>query len=65
MDSDDMFLSENVLSSMTNIALKGNFDIIIFNSIYTDLKPDVYTTQISLIYCDKSHKLNLFYFNLI
>ena len=32
-----MFLNEDILSSMTNIALKGNFDIIIFNSIYTDL----------------------------
>ena len=62
MDSDDMFLSENVLSSMTNIALKGNFDIIIFNSIYTDLKPDDYTTQISLVYLELTHKPNLVLF---
>ena len=62
MDSDDMFLNEDILSSMTNIALKGNFDIIIFNSIYTDLKPDVYTTQISLVYLELSHKSNLVLF---
>ena len=36
VDGDDMLLNEDTLSSITNIALKGNFDIIIFNSIYTD-----------------------------
>ena len=57
-----MLLNEDALSSITNIALKGNFDIIMFNSIYTDLKPDVYTTQISLTYWDKNHKPNLVLF---
>ena len=62
VDGDDMLLNEDALSSITNIALKGNFDIIMFNSIYTDLKPDVYTTQISLTYWDKNHKPNLVLF---
>ena len=62
MDSDDMLLNEDVLSSITNIALKGNFDIIIFNSIYSDFKPDVYTTEISLPFWEKGHKPNLVLF---
>ena len=57
-----MLLNEDTLSSITNIALKGNFDIVIFNSIYTDLKPDVYTTKISLTDWDKIHKPNLVLF---
>ena len=32
LDSDDMILDEDVLSVLTKIAYKGNFDIIIFNS---------------------------------
>ena len=35
MDGDDMYLSNDVLSSITKIALKSNIDIIIFNSIYS------------------------------
>ncbi len=57
-----MFLTEDVLSSITNIALKGNFDIIIFNSIYIDLQPDVYTTNISLSYLERNHEPNLVLF---
>ena len=62
MDGDDMFSNEYVLWTITNIAYKGNFDIIIFNSIVTDLKPDVYTTKISLSSYEKSHKPNLVLF---
>ena len=62
VDGDDMLLNEDTLSSITNIALKGNFDIIIFDSIYTDLKPDVYTTQISISYWERYHKPNLVLF---
>ena len=62
MDGDDMFLNEDTLSSITNIALKGNFDIIIYNSIYSDLKPDVYRTQISLPYWEMNHKPNIVLF---
>jgi len=57
-----MLLNEDTLSSITNIALKGNFDIVIFNSIYTDLKPDVYTAKISITDWDKIHKPNLVLF---
>jgi len=62
VDGDNMLLNEDTLSSITNIALKGNFDIVIFNSIYTDLKLDVYTTKISLTDWDKIHKPNLVLF---
>ena len=33
LDSDDMFLSEDIFSTMINISNKGNFDIIAFKSI--------------------------------
>ena len=62
MDGDDMYLDENVLSSIINIAYKGNFDIIIFNSIVTDLKPDVYTTKITTSFLEVNHKPNLVLF---
>ena len=58
LDSDDMFLDKDVFSILLNIITKGNFDIIIYNSIYTDLKPDVYTTQIAPTYFDNKHKPN-------
>ena len=58
LDSDDMILDEDVLSVLTKIAYKGNFDIIIFNSIYTDLKPDVNTTKIGATIYESSHKPN-------
>ena len=47
-DSYDMYLDEYVLSTITNIAYKGSFDIIIFESITTNLKPDVNTTKIHI-----------------
>ena len=59
MDSDDMYLDEYVISSIRNIANKGNFDIIIFNLICTDLKPDVYTTNIFLSALEINNKPNL------
>ena len=59
MDADDMFLDGDVFSVTTNIAYKGNFDIIIFNTIYTDLKPDVYTAKVEPTYFDRNHKPNL------
>jgi glycosyltransferase involved in cell wall biosynthesis len=58
LDSDDMILDQDVLSVLTKIAYKGNFDIIIFNSIYTDLKPDVNTTKIGATIYESSHKPN-------
>ena len=55
MDSDDMFLDKDVVFVLTNIISKGNFDIIIYNSISTDLKPDVYTTKVAKSWYDHSH----------
>jgi glycosyltransferase involved in cell wall biosynthesis len=62
MDSDDMFLDEDVLFILTNIISKGNFDIIIYNSISTDLKPNVYTTKFAPTIYDYKHKPNLVLF---
>ena len=62
MDIDDMFLDQDVFSVITNIAYKGNFDIIIFNSVYTDLKSDVYTAEVGPTYFDRNHKPNLVLF---
>ena len=55
MDSDDMFLDKDVFTILTNSISKGNFDIIIYNSISTNLKPDVYTTKFSPTPLDKNH----------
>ena len=59
IDSDDMFLNFDVFSTIINIADKGNFDILIFNSIISDLKPNVYSTKIYTHPLEKSHKSNL------
>ena len=58
MDGDDMYLSNDVLSSITKIALKSNIDIIIFNSLYSSLKPGVYTTKNFLSYFERKYKPN-------
>jgi hypothetical protein len=58
MDSDDMILDKDVFSILLNIISKGNFDIIIYNSISTNLKPDVYTTKIAPTDFDNNHKPN-------
>ena len=55
MDSDDMFLDKDVFSILTNSISKGNFDIIIYNSISTNLKPDVYNTQFAPTSFDNNH----------
>ena len=62
VDSDDMYLDEYVLSTITNIAYKGNFDIVIFNSVYTNLKPNAYTTEVEPTYFDRNHQPNLVLF---
>ena len=62
MDSDDMFLDKDVFSVITNIAYKGNFDIVIYNTIYTDLIPDVYTAKVEPTIFDFNHKPNLVLF---
>ena len=62
MDSDDMFLDKDVFSVLINTAYKGNFDIVIYNTIYTDLKPDVYTAEVEPTIFDFNHQPNLVLF---
>ena len=62
LDGDDMYLSKDVLYSITKIALKGNYDLIIFNSIYSTLKPDVNTTKIIPSRFEIKHKPNVILF---
>ena len=59
VDSDDMLLDKDVFSTITNISDKGNFDIVVFNSINTNLKPDVFSTNINLLYFEGGHKPNV------
>ena len=59
IDSDDMLLDKDVFSTITNISDKGNFDIVVFNSINTNLKPDVFSTNINLLYFEGGHKPNI------
>ena len=59
MDSDDMLLNKDVLSTITNIAYKGNFDIVTFNSVCSDLKPNVYQAKIHLSEYEGKHYPNL------
>ena len=58
MDSDDMFLDKDVFCVLLNIAIRGNFDIIIYNSISTNLKPDIYNTLIRPTRFDRNHRPN-------
>jgi glycosyltransferase involved in cell wall biosynthesis len=58
IDSDDMFLDKDIFSIITNFAEKENLDITIFNSIITDLKPNIYSTKINKDPFEESHKIN-------
>ena len=62
IDSDDMILNNDIFSRTTKIADKWNFDIIIFNSIITDLKPNLHSTKIKIHYDEKFRKKNLVLF---
>ncbi len=62
IDSDDMFLNFDVFYTVVNIADKGNFDILIFNSIVSDLKPNVYSTKIYTHIYERFHRPNLVLF---
>ena len=62
IDSDDLFLDKDVFYSLIHIAKNSNIDILIFNSIITDLKPNIYSTNIFLNPYEKAHKPNLFLF---
>ena len=53
-----MFLDKDVLSTITNIAEIENLDITIFNSIITDLKPNINSTKIKLDSYERNHKAN-------
>jgi len=45
IDSDDILLDKDVFSTITNIADKGNFDIVIFGVLISPLSPDAYSTS--------------------
>ncbi len=62
MNSGDMFMDKDVFSVIANIAYKGNFDIVIFNSVYTYLKPDVFSTNVEPSFFGRNHKSNLVLF---
>ena len=58
MDADDMFLNKDVFDILVNIEIKGNFDIIIFNSISSTLKPHLLFTLYSPYWFDRNHEPN-------
>ena len=58
MDADDMFLNKDVFDILVNIEIKGNFDIIIFNSISSTLKPHLLFTSYSPDWFDRNHEPN-------
>ena len=62
IDSDDMILDFNVFSRIFEISERGKFDILIFNSIVTNLVPNVFTAKIYNYSREKYHKPNLVLF---
>ena len=58
IDSDDMILDKDVFYTLITIAMKGDFDIIIYNSITTSLEPDINTTEFAPTDFDKKHQPN-------
>jgi glycosyltransferase involved in cell wall biosynthesis len=62
MDSDDMFLDKDVFSTISNIADKGNFDLVVFHTIHTKLTPNVYSTSYRIFNNKKERKANLVLF---
>ena len=62
IDSDDMILNFNVFSRLTKITEKGKFDFLIFNSIVTNLLPNISYTKIYKHKFEKYHKPNLVLF---
>ena len=51
IDSDDIFLDSNVFSVISSIADKGNFDIVVFNSISIHLHQyqSIYSVKIKTL----------------
>ena len=62
IDSDDMILDFNVFSRIFEISERGKFDFLIFNSIVTNLVPNVFTAKIYNHSFEKYHKPNLVLF---
>ena len=62
LDSDDMFLDKDVFTTISNIADKGNFDLVVFKYIKSNLTPNVYSTSYGLINVKKEYKANLVLF---
>ena len=60
-DSDDMFSDKDVFSTVINIAEKGNFDIVLFDVVVSDLQPNVYTASYTFdIHKERKPNLVLF-----
>lgn len=62
MDSDDMFLDKDIFSTISNIADKGNFDLVVFYSITSKLTPNVNSTSYRILNNKKERKANLVLF---
>jgi len=58
LDADDIFLDKDVFSTITNIADKGDFDLISFKSIISPCASNVFKNPLSDRLC-KSQKNNL------
>ena len=58
MDADDMFLNKDVFDVLINIEMKSNFDIIIYNSISSSLKPHLIITFYDPDFFDERHEPN-------
>jgi len=58
-DSDDIFLDKDVFSTISNITDKGNFDLIVFNTIKSKLIPNMYSTSYEQMNLQKEHTANL------
>ena len=58
MDADDMFLNKDVFDVLINIEMKGNFDIIVYNSISSSLKPNCIITFYYPDFFDERHEPN-------
>ena len=61
-DSDDMFLANDVFFTISNIADKGDFDIVVFDFILTDLFPNVYSPQLKFKLYKAERKPNIVLF---
>ena len=62
IDSDDMVLDKDVFTTLSNIADKGNFDILLYDIIISPILPNVYSTSFKLDLYKKERIPNLVLF---